>query len=80
MRADTAHSSEALVKKWWVDQWNITDRHRSHINSQLIFAKELRQHNGTKIVLATNGAGTTEYSHAQKKGNNLVKTLYISQN
>ena len=57
----------ALVKKSRVDQWTIRDRQKSHINSRLIFAKELRQHNGTKIVSATNDAGTTEYSHEKKR-------------
>ena len=44
---------------------NIETIKDSHNYSQLIFNKRQRQYNGVKTVFSTNGARTTEHSHAK---------------
>lgn len=39
----------------------------SHKSSQLIFDKEQKQHNGTKIAFSINGLDSTKHTHAKKK-------------
>lgn len=83
------YNKSTVIKTVWywlknrqVDQWNRIESSEIDLHKYilLIFPKEKRQSNGTKIVFSTNGAGTTGCPCAKMNLNTGLILFTITQN